>query len=104
VVRGLEELSERVRFEVTAAAPAWVFVLRGFWPYRTVLVDGNRVEPVAAQLAFTAIRVPAGRHRVEWREELPGREISWFGPVLFLLASLVLIRRDARARPLPAGP
>jgi len=51
------------------------------------------VEAVPAQLAFTAFPVPVGRHRVDWREELPGASLSWFGPVLFLAGALVTGRR-----------
>lgn len=71
--------------ETNAAGPAWLFVLRAFWDYRSVSVDGKEVEPVPANVAFTAIPVPAGRHRVLWQERLPEWEISRWGPPLFAL-------------------
>ena len=37
---------------------------------------------------------PAGRHRIEWREEVPGLAVSRWGPVLFALA----VRGPARRR------
>jgi hypothetical protein len=97
-VDAIEERPERLRFSVTSAAPVWVFVLRGFWPYRAVTVDGEPAEVVPAQLAFSAVAVPAGRHLVEWRERVPGGELSAFGPVLFLICALVILRRGSRAQ------
>jgi len=61
-------------------------------------VDGRPVAPVPAQLAFTAVPVPAGEHRVSWREEIPGLRFSWIGPVAFAAAALLaLARRPPRA-------
>jgi hypothetical protein len=85
----------RVELTVNAKGPVWLFVLRGFWPYRTVLVDGEPVETAPAQLAFTALPVPAGAHRVVWSENVPGRAFSWIGPVAFLAAALLLLRGRA---------
>ena len=93
-VETIEDRPERLRFSAVLPAPGWVFVLRGFWPYRTVLVDGRPVTPVPAQLAFSAIPLPAGRHRVDWREDFPGGSVSWLGPFLFLAAAFGLRRAD----------
>jgi hypothetical protein len=71
-------------------------VLRGFWSHRTVRLDGRPVEPVPAQLAFTAIPIPAGEHVVDWRENLPGGDVSRLGPVLFVLAAAALLLRERR--------
>jgi hypothetical protein len=84
-VRIREESPERQLLEAEAPDPTWLFVLRGFWSYRTVLLDGKPAEDVPAQLAFSAVRVPAGRHTIEWRERLPGWSVSRWGPVLFVL-------------------
>ena len=92
-VSAVADRGRRLSFSVEAARPAWVFVLRGFWPYRTVLVDGQPVEIVPAQLAFSALPIGAGKHRVDWREELPGGEVSWIGPVLALAGAMVVMRR-----------
>lgn len=103
-VEAIDDRPERLRFLVTVGRPSWVFVLRGFWPYRTVLVDGRPAEPVPAQLAFSALRVEPGRHRVEWRENLPGAPVSWLGPVLFAAAIAGLRRRDRSAAAVAASP
>ncbi|HEU5248923.1 MAG TPA: hypothetical protein VFW15_02960, partial [Thermoanaerobaculia bacterium] len=97
-VRVLEREPEKISIASDAPDPTWLFVLRGFWPYRTVLLDGRAADVVPAQLAFSAVAVPAGRHRIEWREELPGFAVSRWGPVFFVLLAGGLILRDARRR------
>jgi len=92
-VRILERSPERLGLSTSAPQPAWLFVLRGYWSYRRVTIDGQPAETVPAQLAFTAVRVPPGSHRVDWREEVPGLGASAWGPVLFAGAAIVLGRR-----------
>jgi hypothetical protein len=101
VVRVVEKSPERLILETSSPDPTWLFVLRGFWRYRTIRVDETSVEAVPAQLAFSAIAVPAGAHRIEWREDVPGLGISRFGPALFALcAGLLLVpRRNPTGRP-----
>ena len=67
----------------TRPTPTWLFVLRAYWPYRSVELDGRPVEAVPAQLAFSAVPVPAGPHRLVWDERVPGLAASVWGPVLF---------------------
>ena len=90
-LRVLEKSAERLEIEVEAPDPTWLFALRASWPYRSVEVDGSPVHTVPAQLAFTAVPVPAGRHRVVWREQLPGIGMSMWGPVLFGMISVGLL-------------
>ncbi len=96
-VRILEKSPERLVVETESEAPAWLFVLRGFWRHRVVRVDGREVEVVPAQLAFSAVAVPAGRHRVEWEESLPGWGVSRFGPPIYGAGD----RRALRGLPAP---
>lgn len=87
-IRIREKSPERLLLEVVSPDPTWLFVLRGDWSYRTVLLDSRIVNLSPAQIAFSALPVPAGEHRVEWRENAPGLELSRWGPVaaaLFLL-------------------
>jgi hypothetical protein len=101
-VRVVARSPERLELDVTASGPTWLFVLRGFWTYRTVRVDGQIAEPVPAQLAFSAVAVPAGSHRVDWREEIPGLEASRWGPAVFALAAgFLLLPERTRRRPGP---
>jgi hypothetical protein len=101
-IRIIEKSPERLRLEASAPEPTWLFVLRGFWSYRRVTVDGRPVETVPAQLGFSAIPIPPGTHSVDWREELPGIEASRWGPVIFLLSMLFLGARARRHRRSPA--
>jgi hypothetical protein len=100
-VRVLEKTPERLALWIAARDPGWLFVLRGFWAHRRVLVDGRDAESVPAQLAFTAVRVPAGEHRVDWVEEVPGWPASLLGPAAFAAAAIALTRprrtRDAES-------
>ncbi len=95
-VRVSERSPERLRLDVDAPDPTFLFVLRGFWSHRTVRLDGRVVDPVPAQLAFSAIAMPAGKHSVDWRERVPGWGASRFGPVLFGLAAAGLFFRERR--------
>jgi len=95
----VEETPERLVLRTEAATPSWLFVLRGHWRHRTIRIDGERAEAVPAQVAFSAVSIPAGNHTVEWREEAPGWPASRWGPILSLLALgwLAQRRRSASA-------
>ena len=99
-----ERTPERLVLDVRTPAPTWLFVLRGFWTHRSVRLDGREVEVFPAQLAFSAVAVPAGSHRIEWEEELPGWGVSRFGPLLYGAAIVALFAWDrlctSRAMPL----
>jgi hypothetical protein len=85
---------EHLSVETVTSDPSWLFVLRGFWSYRTVLVDRRPVECVPAQIAFSAVPLPTGRHRIEWNEALPGAPVSRWGPVVYAVGLAVLWIRD----------
>jgi hypothetical protein len=97
-VHVVERQPERLRLETRSPDPTWLFVLRDFWNWRTVTVDGRQVEVYPAQLAFSAIRIPAGLHRVDWRERFPGLAVSWAGPFLFILVAALFVARDRGRR------
>ena len=92
-VRVLEKLPERMVLETRAPQPTWLFVLRGYWEHRRIRLDGREVAARPAQLAFSALAVPSGVHRVEWQELLPGGNLSRWGPVLFGLFAMLLRSR-----------
>jgi hypothetical protein len=92
----LEKSPERLILATECPDPTWLFVLRGFWTHRSILVDGERARAVPSQLAFSAVALSAGGHRVEWREEIPGLTVSRWGPALFALFSAgLLVRKPA---------
>jgi hypothetical protein len=88
---------ERLELETTSPDPTWLFVLRGYWSYRRVLVDDRVVESVPAQIAFSAVPVPAGRHRVKWRESIPGGVVAGWGPMAFLSIAAILVFSAGRS-------
>ncbi len=95
-VEVIENRPERLLARVEAPDPTFLFVLRGFWPYRRVLLDGSPVEAFPAQLAFSAIAVPAGPHTIDWTEEIPGLAVSRFGPLVAAGLLALLLLRDRR--------
>ena len=96
-VEVLEKTPERLRLAVTSPDPSFLFVLRGYWSYRSIRVDDREVEAIPAQLAFTAVPLDAGEHRVEWVERVPGLSVSRWGPALFLLLAAGLHLRERAA-------
>lgn len=97
----LRRTQSKLEVETDAPAPTWLFVLRAYWDYRRVTVDGKEVETVPANLAFTAVPIPAGRHRVDWEEKLPGWEVSRFGPALYgmiVIGAVLVSRRRTEPR------
>jgi hypothetical protein len=95
-VRVLANEPERLHLETDSPDPTWLFVLRDFWNYRSVLLDDRPAECVPAQLAFSAVPVPSGRHRIDWREEVPGGSVSRWGPPVFVLLMAALLIRERR--------
>ena len=88
-LRVLRRTPESLSLKTESPDPTWLFVLRGDWEYRTVLLDGHPVEVRPAQLAFSSVAVPPGTHRIEWHEEAPGLEVSRWGPVAAVLVLAV---------------
>ena len=97
LVRVLERSPERLRLTTSSPDPGWLFVLRGFWGHRTITLDGAPVDGVPAQLAFTAVAVPAGDHAIDWREDVPGIEVSRWGPPAFVALAAALWVSAGRA-------
>jgi hypothetical protein len=64
-VTGQDTLDGRVSADVDAPVAGFVFLSEPFYPERVALVDGQPVQARKANLAFTVVPVPAGRHRLE---------------------------------------
>ncbi|MEX0879061.1 MAG: hypothetical protein WEB59_16285 [Thermoanaerobaculia bacterium] len=97
-VRIIEKSPERMVADLDAPDPTWLFVLRAYWPHRTILLDGRPVEAQPAQLAFSAVPIPPGRHRLVWQERLPGLRVSVWGTALFGMIAAVLAVVHERRR------
>ena len=89
---------ERLVVETDSRSPTWLFVLRPFWNHRTVHVDGDEVSAVPAQLAFSAVPIPPGRHTVDWRERVPGSSVSRWGPAIYTVVAAALLIGSRRRR------
>jgi hypothetical protein len=94
----VEKTAARLVVEADCPQATWLFVLRAFWSHRSVRVDGREADTVPANLAFTAVPMPAGRHRLEWQEQIPGWGYSRGGPMLFgIIGVIALVSRRSRS-------
>ena len=98
VVRTIRRSPEGFAVDLDAPDAGWLFVLRAYWPYRSIRLDGRLVEAHPAQLAFSAVPIPPGRHRLDWEEEVPGLGFSRWGPVGFGGIALGVIVAQRRRR------
>jgi hypothetical protein len=94
--RIVEARADRLVLESRTNGPGYVVLLDGYDPGWRAQVDGQRAPVLRANLAFRAIPVPEGTHRIELayrpRGLLVGLSVSGLG----LLAALVLARPRAR--------
>jgi len=65
-VRILSYLRHRVQCEVVAETDGYLVLLDSYYPGWRAYVDGKQAEILRANYAFRAVRVPAGKHRVEF--------------------------------------
>jgi hypothetical protein len=96
---------ERIVLDVDAGpAPAVVFVSEAFHPWWQARVDGVPGDVLRAQIAFMAVRVPPGAHRVELELRAPlalrvADRVTQFAWMVLagaaLVAGLRAIRRTA---------
>jgi len=68
----LRERDDGFEVSVTCAGGCWLRATRGYWTFRDVRVDGETARAVPERLALSALWIPPGRHRVVWREKVPG--------------------------------
>jgi hypothetical protein len=66
-VRYLTGEPSRIDAEVTTAAPGYAVFSEAYHPYWEAELDGRVVPLARADLAFRAVAVPAGTHRVSLR-------------------------------------
>ena len=98
----LDALRERDDgFDAVATCPegCWFRATRGHWSFREVRVDGAPAQALPERLALSALWIAPGRHRISWRETLPGG--AW-GAAASLLG-LAAIAGAARRRANPEG-
>jgi hypothetical protein len=66
-VQVLDRPDGEVGAEVEAAVPGFLYLSEAYYPERAAFVDGMPAEALVANLAFTVVPVPAGRHHVVLR-------------------------------------
>jgi hypothetical protein len=93
--RILDDRPDRVRLEAELSHPGYVVLLDGWDAGWRATVDGSDSPVLRANLAFRAVRVPAGRHLVEYayrpRPVAAGLAVS----AVCLLAGIALAARPA---------
>ena len=90
-----------VAVDVTAPAPGVLLLNEPFYSERRAFVDGQPATATLANLAFTAVALPAGRHRVELR--LVPESFYWGSAITIVTAGvwcalLLIARRTERRR------
>jgi Bacterial membrane protein YfhO len=95
--RILELVSDRVRIEADLNAPGYVVLVDAYDPGWQATLDGAAAPILRANLAFRAVRAPAGRHLVEFSYRPPwllrGLGLSLATAVGLLATGLVVMRR-----------
>jgi uncharacterized membrane protein YfhO len=75
----LDRADGRVAAHVNASTEGFLFFSEPSYPERKATIDGHSVPALKANLAFTAVAVPAGEHSVELR----------YSPSRFYLGALI---------------
>jgi hypothetical protein len=83
--------------DVDAPASGFVFLSEPHYPERKVFVDGRPATAIAANLAFTAVEMTAGRHRLEMRY-VPRSFYAGVGVTGFTLAMWAALSAGRRRR------
>ncbi|MBI1323557.1 YfhO family protein [bacterium] len=80
-IRTVEYGGDRMTFDLESAAPQWLRLGVSYDPGWRAWVDGQELNVSPAQLAFMAVPIPAGKHRLEMR----------YWPVHFRLGGILTI-------------
>jgi hypothetical protein len=105
--RILQLAADRIRLEAELSAPGYLILVDSYDPGWRAWIDG-RPEPVLrANVAFRAVRVPAGRHTVEYRYQpttvLVGAALSLLASLTGLVVAAWSTPRQARPEPASIG-
>src|SRR6185503_2715457 len=83
-----ERTSDRIALEVNAKANGVLVVADADYPGWEATVDGAPTPIYRANLAFRAVEIPAGTHRVEFRFRPASARHGLLGSALFLMLSI----------------
>lgn len=101
-VRELERRSDRIVFDVETSGEGLVVAVEAWAPEWRAEVDGRPAAVLRANTAFRAVRVPAGRHRVEMAYRPGSVRLGLAVTSVSVLALLVGWEVRRRRPPLPA--
>jgi hypothetical protein len=102
-VQVLDERASTVRLRVSVPRSSWLLIRHSWAPGWTATIDGRAVTVRRADVAFQAVDVPAGSHRVVLTYRAPGLRTGLTITLAALLVELglvasVLLRRGRRLR------
>jgi hypothetical protein len=89
----VEERSDRLVLEADVSDGAYVALADAYDPGWRATLDGVPVPVLRSDLAFRAVRVPAGRHRIEMVYRPPAIAIGLAVSAVSLLATIALVAR-----------
>ena len=95
----LEASPNRIAIAAELDAPGYLVLTDLSFPGWRVVVGGQSVRPVRANMAFRAIPLPAGRHEVVFSFQPPGLMLgaSVSAAALLVLLGSLLVKRDRSA-------
>jgi uncharacterized membrane protein YfhO len=91
-----------VEIEAALDQPGYVVLLDAWDPGWRATVDGSETPVLRANVAFRAVAVPAGRHRIELRYRPRSVLAGLLVSATVLLAAALLAVRRSRAAPRPS--
>jgi hypothetical protein len=94
-VETIEQSNGDIVMNARADRDGVLFVSEAYDAQRSAWVDGRRVRRLKVDLAFTGIRVPAGRHRVEVRSDA---RLVWAGSIVSALTAVLAVGVGVRGR------
>lgn len=80
--------------EVDAPRDGIVFFSETYYPDRRAWVDGRRIPRMKVNMAFTAVRVPAGHHRIDLAYDT---RALWAGAALSVITLVVWLTKERGA-------
>lgn len=96
----LVDRPEHVALRCDSRGPAWAVLTDGVFPGWSATVDGRAAEIRPANLALRAVRIPAGRSRVEMRYRPRGLVAgAWLSAAALAATLLALLRARRRLGP-----
>ncbi len=100
-IRNTQYAPEHISMEVTADSAGYLVLTDAWYPGWTATVDGEPVEILRADVAFRAVRIGVGTHRVEFRYE---PQTVWVGMVIGVVAWVIgaIVTGISRTRRAPA--